>query len=110
MAYLLKQQPLQNSSVQQVSIIAQCSGAMFHLLSDKLMQIATSRALSELLWSRRIRKCCSETQLSHEELAGIRAESAGGFCPMFHEIQCNDLFVNPQQQTGCLFDPDKLFS
>jgi len=31
MAHLLKQQPLQNSPVQQVSIIAQCSGVMFHL-------------------------------------------------------------------------------
>jgi len=35
MAYLLKQQPLQNSSVQQVSITAQCSGVMVRLLFDK---------------------------------------------------------------------------
>ena len=40
MAHLLKQQPLHDSSVQQVSIIAQCSSVLFHLLPVKLMQNA----------------------------------------------------------------------
>ena len=37
MAHLLKQQPLYDSSVQQVSIIAQCSDVMFHLLLEMVL-------------------------------------------------------------------------
>ena len=74
MAYLLKQQPLHNSPVQQVSII---SNVMFHLLSDNFMQIAISRASSGVSCSRHVCKYCAGTQLSHEEVAGIRAKSVG---------------------------------
>lgn len=85
MAHLLKQQPLHDSSVQQVSIVAQCSGVMFHLLMEKLMQNAMSRASIGVSCGRHVCKCCSETQISPEELAGIRAESTRDPCPVLHQ-------------------------